>query len=74
MKTNSIGYNKKVYLMTHVRLLVLGIYTGILSCSPKMHAIGAGMRLLNTSQNKYSKKKPYLNEVKKIKEADSDEK
>jgi len=30
------------------------------SCSPKMHLIGAGMRALNISQNKYSKKNPYI--------------
>ena len=30
------------------------------SCSPKMHIIGSGMRQFNLSQNKYSKKKPYI--------------
>jgi hypothetical protein len=53
---------KKLYFMPYARYLILGICTGILSCSPKMHAIGAGMRLLNTSQNKYSKKNPYYSD------------
>ena len=37
-----------------------------LSCSPKMHLIGMGMRQINVSQNKYSKYNPYT-ETKKIK-------
>jgi len=40
------------------------------SCSPKMHLIGVGMRALNMSQNKYSKKNPYL-KTKSEKEKDT---
>lgn len=29
-------------------------------CSPKKHLIGLGMRNFNLSQNKYSKKNPYI--------------
>lgn len=31
-----------------------------IACSPKMHLTGLGMRSFNLSQNKYTKKKPYI--------------
>lgn len=31
-----------------------------MSCNPKLHLIGFGMRKFNTSLNKYSKHKPYI--------------
>lgn len=40
------------------------------SCSPKMHALGIGVRVFNISQNKYSKKNPYL-KTKSAKEKDT---
>lgn len=49
-----------------ITLYVLLIYFAA-SCSPKMHAIGVGMRLFSLSQNKYSPKKPYVNNIKKNK-------
>ena len=30
------------------------------SCNPKMHVVGSGMRKMNVKQNKYSAKKPYV--------------
>jgi hypothetical protein len=32
----------------------------LIACSPKTHLIGLGMRKFNLSQNKYSKKNPYI--------------
>lgn len=32
----------------------------VMSCNPKMHIIGYGVRKFNTSQNKYSKDNPYI--------------
>lgn len=37
------------------------------SCNPKMHIIGYGMRKFNTSLNKYSKNKPYVDKNLQIK-------
>jgi hypothetical protein len=38
--------------------LILVFFTA--SCSPRMHTIGVGVRFFNLSQNKYTKRNPYL--------------
>jgi hypothetical protein len=60
MKINKSAGLKKI------TLYLLLIFFGT-SCSPKMHAIGAGMRLFSLSQNKYSPKNPYVKGIKKNK-------
>lgn len=42
------------------RLIIGFLALTLISCNPIMHAVGLGMRKVNTSQNKYSKKNPYI--------------
>lgn len=37
------------------------------SCSPQMYFTGVGMRTLNTSQNKYTSKRPYVGKPQRAK-------
>jgi hypothetical protein len=50
-------------MMSHKISICASIVAFILmtnvSCSPKMHLVGMGMRQINISQNKYSKYNPY---------------
>lgn len=44
-----------------MKRLILGLLVIILaSCNPILHMVGVGARKFNTSQNKYSKKNPYI--------------
>ena len=60
--------HKIIYISIMSLIVILN-----LSCSPKMHLIGMGMRQVNVSQNKYSKYNPYIktpkNKKKKNEEA-----
>lgn len=42
------------------KLIIFLMAILLVSCNPVMHIVGFGMRKFNTSQNKYSKKNPYI--------------
>jgi hypothetical protein len=46
--------------LVYKTLLIFLIITFTMSCNPKLHMVGVGMRKFNTSLNKYSKNKPYI--------------
>ena len=52
--------NKNRQMTVKLIFIVLIAILANSSCSPKMHLIGLGMRTFNLSQNKYSKKHPYI--------------